>query len=90
MNYDNRKSQLRPVTSSQNMMNRKNNKNNKSGCKGVCWNKSKNKWVAFINVNNNCYRKEFKEFDRAVEQRKEWEEKYFGEFSYKNSMKVVV
>lgn len=90
INYDNRKSQLRPVTSSQNMMNRKVNKNNKSGCKGVHWHKSKNKWVAYIDVNKKRYQKEFNDFNKAVKQRKEWEEKYFGEYSYDNSMKEVV
>ena len=90
INYDNRKSQLRPVTSSQNMMNRKMNKNNKSGHKGVIWNKSKNKWVAYISVNNRRYRKDFKNFDEAVKQRDEWEEEYFGKYSYDNSMKEVL
>lgn len=90
INYDNRKSQLRPVTSSQNMMNRKNNINNTSGCKGVSWDKRKNKWVAHISVNKNRYQKEFKNFNDAVKQRKEWENKYFGEYSYNNSMKGVI
>lgn len=90
INYDNRKSQLRPVTSSQNMMNRKPNKNNKSGYKGVSWHNSKNKWSAYIGENNKRHQKDFNDFDEAVKQRKEWEEKYFGEFSYDNSMKASI
>lgn len=90
INYDNRKSQLRPVTSSQNMMNRKINKNNKSGYKGVHWDKNKNKWIAFISIDRKTYSKGFKAFEDAVKQRKEWEEKYFGEYSYDNSMKGAI
>ena len=87
INYDNRKSQLRPVTVSQNAMNRKNYKNNMSGHKGVYWHKRDNRWIAYITVNKHIYQKKFKNFDDAVKQRKEWEDKYFGEYSYNNSMK---
>lgn len=43
---------LREVTPSQNNMNSKLPKNNTSGCKGVCWDKSRNKWMVQI-----CYGK---------------------------------
>jgi hypothetical protein len=45
---DNRKSNLRIVTSSQNAMNRGPQANNTSGYKGVTWVKQKNKWRAEI------------------------------------------
>ncbi len=48
---DNRKSQLRFCTKSQNMCNRGKNKNNTSGHKGVTWDKSRSKWRAQIEVN---------------------------------------
>lgn len=41
---DNRRSNLRPATRSQNMANRRMNENNKSGFKGVYWNKASGKW----------------------------------------------
>ena len=41
-------SNLRAATPAQNTYNRKLSLNNKSGVKGVCWNKSLNKWQAGI------------------------------------------
>jgi len=48
---DNRKSNLRLVTRSQNMSNRRVNQNNTSGFKGVSWNKRKSKWQSQIQQN---------------------------------------
>lgn len=45
---DNRWSNLRLVTKSQNQFNRKLNANNSSGYKGVFWKTPNNKWVAII------------------------------------------
>lgn len=48
---DNRKSNLRLVDNSINMHNRKGpDRDNKSGILGVCWDASKNKWLARITV----------------------------------------
>ena len=49
---DNRKSQLRFVTPSQNCMNRKIRHTSKSGLKGIDWNKNSKKWRARITLNN--------------------------------------
>jgi hypothetical protein len=87
INNDNRKSELRPVTASQNCMNRGLLSNNTSGITGVSYSKTENRWIAHIAINNEQYQKRFIKFDDAVKQRKEWEEKYFGEYSYDNSMK---
>lgn len=88
--YDNRKSNIRIVTPSQNGMNKPLLKNNTSGVTGVSFNKRKQKWESYITVNNK--RKGlgyFDNFEDAVAARKEAEEKYFGEYSYDNSREVV-
>ncbi len=47
---DNRLMNLRDVPRAVNMKNCKAPSNNTSGAVGVCWDKSRNKWLAFINV----------------------------------------
>ena len=87
---DNRKSNLRIATPSQNMMNKPLLKNNTSGVTGISWNKRKGKWESYITIDDK--RKGlgyFSNFDDAVAARKAAEEKYFGEYSYDNSMKGV-
>lgn len=49
---DNRICNLREATNQENQCNKPANKNNKSGYKGVCWNKTNNKFVAQIKINN--------------------------------------
>ena len=46
--FDNRRSNLRITTRSENNKNRKKHANNSSGIAGVCWNKAKGKWKAYI------------------------------------------
>src|SRR3990167_3498600 len=48
---DNRKSNLRTVTKSQNGFNTNLSRNNKSGYKGIYWEKFTNKWRAEIKIN---------------------------------------
>lgn len=48
---DNRKSNLRTATRSQNNYNSDNPKDNKSGVKGVIWHKQGNKWWAYATLN---------------------------------------
>lgn len=86
---DNRKSNLRIVTANQNMMNRPKPLNNTSGIVGVRSNKEKSKWVSNIRYNNKLiHLGYFNVFEDAVKVRKEAEEKYFGQYSYDNSMKI--
>lgn len=86
--HDNRRSNLRIVTPSQNNMNQKMRINNKSGVKGVHWNNSKQRWIARIGVNGKQIELgEFREYDDAVKARKDAEEEYFGKYSYDNSQK---
>lgn len=83
---DNRKSNLRIATVSQNAMNRKLSTTNTSGCTGVC--PKDEKWRAYIYINGKAI--ELGLFDKkedAIKIRKEAEEKYFGEWSYDNSQK---
>lgn len=49
---DNRISNLRNSTMSQNVANAKIRSNNTSGMKGVSWNKNRRKWRAYISFNN--------------------------------------
>lgn len=87
INHDNRKSELRIVTESQNSMNQKIRIDNTSGVKGVSWDSRIEKWQAYIGVNNKrinlgCYNN----FEDAVDVRKEAELECFGEFNYKEKI----
>ena len=88
--YDNRKSNLRIVTNQNNCMNNGLSSNNTSGVTGVHWDKLNKKWKAQIGYN---YKRiqlgAFDNFEDAVAARKQAEDKYFGEYSYDNSMKGV-
>lgn len=86
--WDNRKSQLRIVTNSQNQMNRDRPINNSSGEKGIYW--KHNKWEAGIRYQDKyIYLGRFDEKNDALKARREAEEKYFGEWSYENSQKLI-
>ena len=53
-------------------------KNNTSGCKGVCFNKQKQKYQAYLNVHKKkIYLGAYASFDEAVAARKEGERKYY-------------
>lgn len=85
---DNRKSNLRIATNSENQMNKRLQSNNTSGYAGVCYIKKTNRWRATISVNHKRISLgSYVNFDDAVKARKEAEEKYFGEWSYDNSQK---
>ena len=72
---DNRKSNLRTVTQSQNILNAKLSKNNKSGYNGVTW--YKNRWVARIKINyKSIYLGRYKSLKEAVLARSREEQKY--------------
>lgn len=83
---DNRKQNLRIVTSRQNGLNSSIRKDNTSGVTGVCWDKRKQKWLVRVHENGkDIYLGYFDKFDDAVVARKKGEEKYYGEYSYDNS-----
>lgn len=87
--YDNRKSNLRTVNKSQNAMNQSMSSANTSGVTGVGWHKAKGKWRAYIKVN---YKQRdlgyYDSFEDAKQARLQAENERFGEYSYRNSMKV--
>lgn len=61
----------------------KNNKlrpNNKSGCIGVYYSNSKNKWMANLTLKNTKHQKAFNNKEDAIKYRKQLEEKYFKPF----------
>jgi len=87
--WDNRKEFLRIVTESQNQMNQKIRINNKSGIPGVNLNKKDNKWRARIRVNNKeIHLGYFNNKEDAIKARKKGEQKYFGEFAFKNNKNI--
>ena len=74
---NNRKYNLRFATPSQNGMNKKN-------VKGITWDKNRKKWMSHIKINGKyIYLGRFDDKQIAIKIRKEAEQKYFGEFAYK-------
>ena len=87
--FDNRKKELRICTPQQNGQNCVISKNNTSGVKGVSYNKRAKKWISYIRYDNSTlHLGYFDTFEEAVKARKEAEDKYFGEYSYDNSMNM--
>lgn len=87
---DNRKCNLRVVSHLENMHNLKLSNKNTSGVTGVYLNKRTGKWYSQIMVGGKtkCLGT-YVDFDDAVAARKTAEEKYFGKFSYDNSIAAV-
>lgn len=78
--FDNQRHNLRVCYQSNNTKNHNLYKTNTSGISGVTWNKINRNWrVRIGNKNIGSY----KNFDDAVNARKEAEEKYFGEYKFK-------
>lgn len=81
---DNRKTNLRDCTPSQNNMNR-------NGVKGIFFDKSKNKWRARIGINCKTINLgSFKTQQEAIKARKKAEKKYFGEFACREILNGTV
>ena len=79
---DNRIENLREATISQNGMNSIKTKRNKSGVKGLCWDKSRNKWMVFIKANGISKTiGRFDDFELAELVAIEARNKYHGEFA---------
>jgi hypothetical protein len=79
---NNRKYNLRPATVQENARNRTRQKNNTSGFTGVSWNKTTQKWAAYIKYDNKL--KHLGYFDNkidAVKIRLQAEKQHFGDFA---------
>lgn len=79
---DCRKNNIVPCTQTDNCKNKSLSTNNTSGFTGICWDKSKNKWVARLESEGEI--KLFKRFstkDEAIKARLEAELKYFKQFA---------
>ena len=80
---DNRKSNLRVVTQSENNMNKRIQNNNTSGITGVYFDTYSNKWRAAIKGRGRkFYLGKYNDINDAIKARKEAEIKYFGEYRY--------
>lgn len=86
LKIDNRKQNLRIVNRVQNFMNRHITPNNKTGVKGVCFDTKRKKWLAHLRINKKTILfKRFDTFNEAVKARKEAEEKYCGEYAFRDN-----
>lgn len=86
--YDNRKKYLRICSNTENQHNKGINKNNTSGFTGI--NEQHGKWRAYIWRNSKyIHLGMFDNKEDAIAARKAAEEKYYGEYSYDNSMRKV-
>ena len=84
---DNRRSNLRAATTSQNKANEGLRRNNTSGFRGVCWSKSACKWLAYITVKTN--RIHLRYHVRKVDAARAYNRaasRYFGEYARLNKV----
>lgn len=87
---DNRKANLRICTIQNNNCNKELLSRNTSSITGVDYIKKLMKWRARINVNGtSIHLGVFESFNDAIKARKDAEDKYYGEYSYDNSMKIA-
>jgi hypothetical protein len=85
---DNRNDNLRVCTQQQNSFNTSLKKNNSSGFPGVSFRKDRGKWRSFIMVNRKqIHLGSYLRIEDAIKSRKEAEERYFGDFAYKESIR---
>lgn len=88
---NNRKSNLRIVTSTENAINHKIRSDNTSSVTGVRFRKSCKKWYAFISINKKeTFLGSFVNFEDAVDARGKAEKKYYGDFVRKSDQIVEV
>ena len=82
---DNRRSNLRPCTQSENLMNRRVGKRNKTGIVGVSFDRSRKKYIVSIRKGADTYNLgRFETIDEAASARKSAEIRLFGEYNEEN------
>lgn len=82
---DNRLCNLRVGSASHNQMNEQLSINNTSGCTGVSFNRQRQKWQAYLHLHKKKLSLGYyNQLSDAINARKEAEEKYFGDWSYKS------
>lgn len=83
--YDNRKSNLRIIKHHQNVTYSKKYSNNSSGHKGVSFDKSRNKWIAYITFNKKNYNLgRYDKYEDAVIARENAEKEIHKEFHFES------
>ena len=81
---DNRRANIRYVTTQQNNHNHGKSKKNTSGYPGIRWEADRGKWLARIKFNDRTINLgKYSRIEDAVHARKEAEKKYFGEYRRK-------
>lgn len=84
---NNRRSNLRKCSNSQNNANRSLDRRNKSGRTGVSWDEKSKKWFAQIGWHNTHYSLgHYDNIEDAIQARENAENLYFKEYSYINSI----
>ena len=84
---DNRKHNLRICSNSDNLKNQRRYKNNSSGHIGICWIKQERRYQVRIKHDGKSkYLGKYKTLEEAIAARRVAEEKYFGEFAYKEEV----
>lgn len=84
---DNRRENLRIADRSKNMANTKLRSTNKTGCKGLFWDKERNKWQVKITFRyKNIHLGRFDNKNDAIQAYNQAALKYFGEFARINSI----
>jgi len=69
---DNRLENLRAVTNAENQKNKSLQRDNSSGSNGVSWSKTRNRWMAYININGRMKNLgRFKTIEEAIQARSE-------------------
>jgi len=81
---DNRRANLRLVTSRKNSINRSVRSTNKTGYSGVYLDKRTNKYTARISLHIGS----FDSFDEAVTARQKAEDEYYGDFTRRRSLQI--
>jgi hypothetical protein len=85
---DNRRSNLRSSTHSQNQMNRSTYINNSTGIPGVAFHKISGKWQVRIQIDcKQIYLGYFDNIEIAIGVRQQAEREFYGEFAYKGGSK---